>query len=195
MRRLVRAIGALALTLCAGSAVALAPAAADAQGKGRKSGHHNDKEYRKELKRQYKEERREDRRAVARWRGDDRDRRYATGRPDRYATRNRAVTTGRYRSSAVPRGHLPPPGLCRIWIDGVPPGRQPRPTDCATARRNRPANARILYGGGVRRDRDHDDRRGPVYDQRDTRQDVRYPVDTRTRDPQVPFPRRPLPLP
>jgi hypothetical protein len=36
--------------------------------------------------------------------------------------------------------------MCRVWIDGVPPGRQPAPTDCATARRTAPANARIVYG-------------------------------------------------
>ena len=41
---------------------------------------------------------------------------------------------------------MPPAGLCRIWIDGVPPGRQPAPTDCATAERTRPNNARVLYG-------------------------------------------------
>lgn len=46
----------------------------------------------------------------------------------------------------VPPGHRPPPGMCRIWIDGVPPGRQPRPTDCATARARAPHNARIIYG-------------------------------------------------
>lgn len=49
-------------------------------------------------------------------------------------------------SSKVPPGHRPPPGMCRIWIDGVPPGRQPAPTDCATAERTRPANARVIYG-------------------------------------------------
>lgn len=46
----------------------------------------------------------------------------------------------------VPPGHRPPPGMCRIWIDGVSPGRQPRPTDCATARARAPRNSRIIYG-------------------------------------------------
>ena len=58
----------------------------------------------------------------------------------------------------VPRGHLPPPGLCRIWVDGVPPGRQPEPTDCVTARRYAPRNARVIYGERVTAYRD-DDRR------------------------------------
>lgn len=54
----------------------------------------------------------------------------------------------------VPRGHLPPAGMCRIWVDGVPPGRQPEPTDCATARRQVPRNARVIYGEGTRDYRD-----------------------------------------
>ncbi|HEY8165938.1 MAG TPA: hypothetical protein VIF83_10345 [Gemmatimonadaceae bacterium] len=58
---------------------------------------------------------------------------------------------GRGRNvDGIPPGHRPPPGMCRIWIDGVPPGRQPRATDCATAERNRPANARVIYGDNTR---------------------------------------------
>ena len=51
----------------------------------------------------------------------------------------------------VPAGHMPPPGMCRVWIDGVPPGQQPAPTDCASAVRNRPANGRVIFGEDVRR--------------------------------------------
>lgn len=47
---------------------------------------------------------------------------------------------------AIPPGQRPPAGMCRVWINGVPPGRQPAATNCATAARNRPANARIIYG-------------------------------------------------
>jgi hypothetical protein len=36
--------------------------------------------------------------------------------------------------------------MCRIWIDGVPPTHQPAPTDCATAIRKRPMNARVVFG-------------------------------------------------
>ena len=49
-------------------------------------------------------------------------------------------------SSSVPESHRPPPGMCRIWIDGVPPTHQPAPTDCATAIRKRPMNARVVFG-------------------------------------------------
>ncbi len=52
-------------------------------------------------------------------------------------------------TARVPRGHLPPRGMCRVWIDGVPPGRQPAPTSCANAQRDRVhygANARVIYG-------------------------------------------------
>jgi hypothetical protein len=59
----------------------------------------------------------------------------------------------------VPPGHMPPAGMCRIWIDGVPPGRQPKPTNCATARRRVPDNARVIYGARTdRRDDRYDDR-------------------------------------
>jgi hypothetical protein len=36
--------------------------------------------------------------------------------------------------------------MCRVWVDGVPPGQQPAPTDCKTAIRNRPPNGRVIFG-------------------------------------------------
>lgn len=50
------------------------------------------------------------------------------------------------RGSEVPPSHRPPPGMCRIWIDGVPANQQPAPTDCATAVRNRPEHGRVIFG-------------------------------------------------
>jgi hypothetical protein len=56
-------------------------------------------------------------------------------------------------SQGIPSGHMPSRGMCRVWIDGVPPGQQPRQTDCRTAERQRPyyeqryrRNARVIYG-------------------------------------------------
>jgi hypothetical protein len=54
-----------------------------------------------------------------------------------------------YPTANIPPGQMPPAGMCRIWIDGVPPGRQPAPTDCTTAQRNVPANGRVIYGSGT----------------------------------------------
>ena len=68
------------------------------------------------------------------------------------------------KNNKVPPGHLPPAGLCRIWIEGVPPGRQSEPTSCAIAERDRPANGRVIYG------RDNDGR-GRA-DDRDTDRDT-----------------------
>ena len=46
----------------------------------------------------------------------------------------------------IPKSHVPPPGMCRVWLDGVPAGQQPAPTDCKTALRNKPAKARVIFG-------------------------------------------------
>ncbi len=71
---------------------------------------------------------------------------------------------GRARGRDVPPGQRPPAGLCRIWIDGVPPGHQPAPTDCATAVRTHPPNARIIYGDDARRPNNQMQRRWPWQD-------------------------------
>ncbi len=46
----------------------------------------------------------------------------------------------------VPSRYRPPAGMCRIWLEGVPASRQPAPTDCITALRNKPANGRVIFG-------------------------------------------------
>ena len=49
----------------------------------------------------------------------------------------------------VPKGYMPPAGMCRIWLDDVPPAQQPAPTDCATAIKNRPSKGRVVFGDDV----------------------------------------------
>ena len=57
-----------------------------------------------------------------------------------------AVLEAQGSPSGVPDSHRPPPGMCRIWIDGVPAAQQPAATDCQSAVKNRPANGRVIFG-------------------------------------------------
>ena len=70
----------------------------------------------------------------------------------------------------IPPGHLPPAGMCRVWYEGVPPGRQPRPTSCYEAERmaSRDGDARVIYGSNTRQN-------APVY--RNERDVPWYPGD------------------
>ncbi len=45
----------------------------------------------------------------------------------------------------IPRGHLPPPGECRIWYPGEPPGQQPPPLPCRDAMASAPPGSWVLY--------------------------------------------------
>ena len=82
-------------------------------------------------------------------------------------------TAGAQRRDNVPPSMMPSAGMCRVWIDGIPLTREPPQTDCETARRTAPANARILYGsqtGYVQ----NDPRRGQGVGSSDPRRDSRY---------------------
>jgi hypothetical protein len=64
------------------------------------------------------------------------------------ALRSRGQTS-RNQNTRIPPGQLPPRGMCRVWIDGVPPGQQPAVTSCAQAEQDRlrhGTNARVIYG-------------------------------------------------
>ena len=72
-----------------------------------------------------------------------------------------AQGNGRYgRNQGVPPGQMPPAGMCRVWYDNLPPGRQPRATDCDQAERlaSRDRNARVIYGDDYRGSRNGDQR-------------------------------------
>lgn len=49
------------------------------------------------------------------------------------------------KALGIPPGHLPPPGKCRVWFPGRPPGRQPRAESCSTAMANAPAGSWVIY--------------------------------------------------
>jgi hypothetical protein len=51
----------------------------------------------------------------------------------------------RSRQDPIPQRYRPPKGMCRIWLDSVPANRQPAPTDCSSAIRNVPPNARVIF--------------------------------------------------
>jgi hypothetical protein len=74
----------------------------------------------------------------------------------------------------IPPGFMPPAGMCRVWYDGVAPGRQPAPTTCQNARASLRANTRLVYGPALRtndpRTGTYDPRNG-TYDPRNDRRD------------------------
>ena len=64
------------------------------------------------------------------------------------------------RSQGIPPGQMPPAGMCRVWYDNVPPGRQPRATSCDQAERlaSRDRHARVIYGDDRVNSRNNDRR-------------------------------------
>jgi hypothetical protein len=44
----------------------------------------------------------------------------------------------------IPPGHLPSPGMCRVWMPGRPPGHQPKPRSCDRIERTAPAGSWIV---------------------------------------------------
>jgi hypothetical protein len=61
----------------------------------------------------------------------------------------RAPAPQRWPSTAatlgIPPGQLPPLGLCRVWLPGVPSGHQPRARACASIEVAAPAGSWIVY--------------------------------------------------
>lgn len=44
----------------------------------------------------------------------------------------------------IPKGHLPPPGECKVWFPDRPAGHQPPPQSCSSAFRDRPLGAWVI---------------------------------------------------
>jgi hypothetical protein len=96
-----------------------------------------------------------------------------------------ALAQGRGKNKqGIPPGHVPPQGMCRVWYEGVPPGRQPRPTSCYEAEHiaARTRGARVIYGTSTRQNAPvyRDDRwtPGDIWrggDDRNYPNDQRYP--------------------
>ena len=62
--------------------------------------------------------------------------------------RSRDWTDHRRPSYHIPRGHLPPPGSCRVWFYDRPAGQQPPPTSCRQAQRYAYRyGGRVIWGG------------------------------------------------
>ena len=59
----------------------------------------------------------------------------------------RVFPFGRLR---IPKGHLPPPGECKIWIPGREAGQQGPPQSCISALRNAPLGAWVITHEGGR---------------------------------------------
>lgn len=51
-----------------------------------------------------------------------------------------------YAEVEIPRGHMPPPGKCRIWFPDRPPGHQPAPGKCKKLRYRVPSGAYLVRG-------------------------------------------------
>jgi hypothetical protein len=66
--------------------------------------------------------------------------------PCAQAQRGRGAQKDSTKRTAIPADARPPKGMCRVWISGVPAAQQPAATDCPTAVKNLPPNARILFG-------------------------------------------------
>src|SRR6266480_2063891 len=70
-----------------------------------------------------------------------------------------AQARGNKKPPTIPADSRPPAGMCRIWLDDVPAGQQPAPTDCATAVKNKPQNGRVIFGDDYAKKDDKGDKK------------------------------------
>ena len=62
------------------------------------------------------------------------------------APRGRSPSTA--ATLGIPPGHLPPPGMCRVWMPGEPPGHQAKSRSCSGIERTAPAGSYIVERPG-----------------------------------------------
>ncbi len=48
----------------------------------------------------------------------------------------------------IPPGHLPSPGMCRVWVPGKPPGHQAKARSCSNIEHSAPAGSWIVERPG-----------------------------------------------
>lgn len=107
-----------AIALCLAAGPALADRDKDESGKGRnRAEKREDKRWEKEEKQREKEEKKREKQEKKRAKKDG----------DSYFHRHG------YARLSIPRGHYPPPGMCRAWYPDRPPGHQPPPHKCNAA--------------------------------------------------------------
>ena len=62
------------------------------------------------------------------------------------APRGRSPSTA--ASLGIPPGHLPPPGMCRVWMPDEPPGNQAKARSCSNIERTAPVGSYIVERPG-----------------------------------------------
>ena len=63
-----------------------------------------------------------------------------------------AAASDKNKGFHVPPGHLPPPGMCRIWYLDRPPGHQPPPGPCNVLAAHIPHLDEVSIGHGLTAD-------------------------------------------
>lgn len=108
----------LAMAICLAAGPALADPDRGESGKGRdRAERREDKKWEKEEKEREKEQKKRDKKEKKREKKDG----------DSWFHRQG------YDRLSIPKGHYPPPGMCRAWYPGRPPGHQPPPQRCNAA--------------------------------------------------------------
>ncbi|HWB40240.1 MAG TPA: hypothetical protein VG500_03225 [Gemmatimonadales bacterium] len=66
--------------------------------------------------------------------------------PERSSAPRRSPSTA--ATLGIPPGHLPAPGMCRVWVPGTPPGHQAKARSCSRIERTAPAGSWIVERPG-----------------------------------------------